>query len=55
VFSPLALLVPLATLATLVDESLFARRWSARVGSSRRRTETMESLMSRPAEVCAWP
>jgi len=55
VFSPLALLVPLATLATFVDEGLFARRWSARVGSSRPGAESMESLMSRPAEVCAWP
>jgi predicted metal-dependent phosphoesterase TrpH len=54
--SPLALLVPLATLATSVDEALFARRWSARVNaSSRSAAESMESLVSRPAEVCAWP
>jgi len=54
-FSPLALLVPVVTLATFLDESLFARRWSARVNSSGRRGESMESLMNRPAEVCAWP
>ena len=55
-FSPLTLLVPLATLATLCDEALFARRWSARVNSPvRRRAESVESLMNRSAEVCVWP
>jgi len=55
-FSPLALLVPLVTLATFIDERLFARRWSARVNASQRPlTEPIESLASRPAEVCAWP
>jgi predicted metal-dependent phosphoesterase TrpH len=55
-FSPLALFVPVATMATLLDESLFARRWSARVNASQRaRPESMESLMSRAVEVCAWP
>jgi len=55
-FSPLALLVPLATLATSLDEALFARRWSARVNASWRPAgESMESLENRPAEVCAWP
>ena len=55
-FSPLALLVPVATMATRLDESLFARRWSARVNASQRaHPESMESLMSRTAEVCAWP
>lgn len=29
--SPLAVLLPLATLATMLDEMLFARRWSARL------------------------
>jgi predicted metal-dependent phosphoesterase TrpH len=55
-FSPLAMLVPIVTFATFVDETLFARRWSARVNTSQRsRTEPIESLASRPAEVCAWP
>jgi predicted metal-dependent phosphoesterase TrpH len=55
-FSPLAALVPVVTLATFLDEGLFARRWSARINASQRpRTESMESLASRPAEVCAWP
>ncbi len=55
-FSPLALLVPVVTLATFIDESLFARRWSSRVNASPGpRTEPMESLANRPAEVCAWP
>ena len=55
-FSPLSLLVPVVTLATFLDETLFARRWSARVNASHRpRAESMESLASRPAEVCAWP
>jgi PHP-associated len=55
-FSPLALLVPLATLATSLDEALFARRWSARVNASwRSAAESSESLAGRPAEVCAWP
>jgi hypothetical protein len=54
--SPLAVLVPAATLATFLDEALFARRWSARVNTSqRRRTESMESFADRPAEVCVWP
>jgi len=55
-FGPLAVLVPVVTLATLLDEALFARRWSARVNASQRpRAESLESLASRPAEVCAWP
>jgi len=54
-FSPLTLLVPVVTFATFLDETLFARRWSARVNSSDRCTESIESLMSRSAEVCAWP
>ena len=54
--SPLAVLVPVVTLATFLDENLFARRWSARVNASHRpRAESMESLANRPAEVCAWP
>jgi predicted metal-dependent phosphoesterase TrpH len=54
--SPLAVLVPAATLATFLDEALFARRWSARVNASqKRRTEFMESFAERPAEVCVWP
>jgi hypothetical protein len=56
VFSPLAMLVPFATLATSLDEHLFARRWSARINASQRPgAESMESLAARPAEVCAWP
>ena len=55
-FSPLAMLVPVVTLATFLDEALFARRWSARVNASQRPcAESLESLASRPAEVCAWP
>ena len=55
-FSPLTILLPVATLATVLDEALFARRWSARVNASLRpRGESIESLVSRPAEVCAWP
>jgi len=54
--SPLALLVPAVTFATFLDEAIFARRWSARVNDSQRpRTESLESLATRPAEVCAWP
>jgi predicted metal-dependent phosphoesterase TrpH len=54
--SPLAALVPAVTLATFLDEAWFARRWGARVNASQRpRAESMESLASRPAEVCAWP
>jgi len=54
--SPLAVLVPVVTLATFLAEALFARRWSARVNASHRSGgESMESLASRPAEVCAWP
>jgi predicted metal-dependent phosphoesterase TrpH len=54
--SPLALLVPAATLATFLDEALFARRWSARVNASQRPpADAMDSIASRPAEVCAWP
>ena len=54
--SPLAVLVPVVTLATFLDEALFARRWSARVNISQgRRAESMESFAGRPAEVCAWP
>jgi len=54
-FSPLAMLVPVVTLATFLDEALFARRWSARVNASQRPcAESLESLASRPAEVCAW-
>ena len=54
--SPLAVLVPVVTLATFLDEALFARRWSARVNASHcSRAESMESPMGRPAEVCAWP
>ena len=55
-FSPLAILVPAVVLVMSLDEALFARRWSARVNESgRQRAESMESLLSRPAEVCAWP
>jgi len=55
-FSPIAILVPAVVLAMSLDEALFARRWSARVnGPERQRTESMESLLGRPAEVCAWP
>ena len=55
-FSPLALLVPVVTLATILDDALFARRWSARLNSLRRpQAEPMELLASRPAEVCVWP
>lgn len=55
-FSPIAVLVPAVMVAMFLDETLFARRWSARVNASeRRRGESMESLMGRPAEVCAWP
>ena len=54
--SPLALLVPAATLATFLDEALFARRWSARVNASQRPPAgSRDSIASRPAEVCAWP
>jgi predicted metal-dependent phosphoesterase TrpH len=54
--SPLAVLVPLVTLATFLGEALFARRWSARVNASHRsHAEPMESLAGRPVEVCAWP
>jgi len=54
--SPLALLVPVATLAAFLDESLFARRWSARVNASQRPpADSMDSFASPPAEVCAWP
>jgi len=54
--SPLALLVPAVTFATFLDEAIFARRWSARVNDSQRpHTESLESLATRPAEVCAWP
>lgn len=54
--SPLALLVPAVTFATFLDEAIFARRWSARVNDSQRqRAESLESLASRSAEVCAWP
>ena len=54
-FSPLALLLPVVMVATFVEEALFARRWSARVNASWPRAESVESLASRPAEVCAWP
>ncbi len=55
-FSPLALLVPAVTVATFLEDALFARRWSARANASKRaHSESMESLASRPAEVCAWP
>ena len=55
-FSPIALLVPAVVLAMSLDEAWFARRWGARVnGSERQRAESMDSLMTRPAEVCAWP
>jgi predicted metal-dependent phosphoesterase TrpH len=55
-FSPMTVLVPAVIAAMFVDEMRFARRWSARVNlSDERRGESMESLMSRPAEVCAWP
>jgi predicted metal-dependent phosphoesterase TrpH len=55
-FSPLALLVPAVTVATFLEDALFARRWSARVNASGwAHSESMESLASRPAEVCAWP
>jgi PHP-associated len=55
-FSPIAVLVPAVMGAMFLDETLFARRWSARIDASeRRRGESMESLMGRPAEVCAWP
>jgi predicted metal-dependent phosphoesterase TrpH len=55
-FSPLAVLVPAVVLVMSLDEALFARRWSSRVnGSDRQRAESIESLLSRPAEVCAWP
>ncbi len=54
--SPLALLVPAVTFATFLDEAIFARRWSARVNDSQRPcSESMQSLATRPAEVCAWP
>jgi hypothetical protein len=54
--SPLALLVPVATLAAVLDEALFARRWSARVNASQRPpTNSMDSFANPPAEVCAWP
>jgi predicted metal-dependent phosphoesterase TrpH len=55
-FSPIAVLLPTVMVAMFLDETLFARRWSARVNASeRRRGESMESLMSRPTEVCVWP
>jgi hypothetical protein len=54
--SPLTLLVPAVTFATFLDDAIFARRWSGRVNDSQRpRAESMESLATRPAEVCAWP
>jgi predicted metal-dependent phosphoesterase TrpH len=54
--SPLTLLVPAVTFATFLDEAIFARRWSTRVNDSQTpRAESMESLATRPAEVCAWP
>ena len=54
-FSPLAVLVPLVTLATFVDEALFARRWSARVNASQKPDVESMGPPRRAAEVCAWP
>ena len=55
-FSPIALLVPVVTLVTFLDEALFARHWSTRVnGLPGPCAESMEPRVSRPAEVCAWP
>lgn len=55
-FSPIAVLIPAVVFAMSLDETLFARRWSARVNTSHRpQAESMEYLASRPAEVCAWP
>jgi predicted metal-dependent phosphoesterase TrpH len=55
--SPLSALLPLATFATLVDEMVFARLWSSRVGA--RRNDLQTGLLGREVrqavEVLAWP
>ena len=55
-FSPIAIFVPAVVLAMSFNEAIFARRWSARVNRpERQRAQSRESLLARPAEVCAWP
>lgn len=55
-FSPIAVLVPAVMVALSIQEMVFARRLDARVRTCERRGgESLESLMSRRVEVCAWP
>ncbi len=54
--APLAVLVPVATFATSVNDMIFARRWSARAFSSEQvRNRLPDASRQLPAEVFAWP
>lgn len=54
--APVAVLVPVATFVTALNDMLFARRWSARAFSSEdQRNRLPGASRQLPAEVFAWP